>query len=471
MALVLADRVQETTNTTGTGTLTLAGAVSGYQSFSAIGNANTTYYTIQSGTDWEVGLGTYTSAGTTLSRDTVLASSASGAKITVAAGAKVFCDYPATKAAYIDGNTTLTVPTLACTATNSVTPVLSFNATNSIASFGSTTANSYNQLVIQNKSASAGASTNYVLSNDSGTDTTFYGEFGMNSSAYTATTYTDYFSMNNGVYFSSHDGDVTVGSGNGFKTYFAWGTAGQSAHVINASGAIGLNTNLGTSAATTGTTNFGTAGQKLQSAGSAATAVWASSPLATAFTTGTAATYTVPAGCTQLKITVQGPGGTGGASATGRATGGSAGSTCIKWLTVTPGGTLTYTVGTAAGTASTVSSGTITITTISAGSGTNGTSTAYAASLTAGTTGGAATGGDINIVGMRGGNSYGSSTTITTNFSGAGGNSPFGAGGQALSMVATAGQAATGFGGGGGGAHGNATGGAATGGIIIFETY
>lgn len=98
MALVLADRVQETTNTTGTGTLTLAGAVAGYQSFSAIGNANTTYYTIVSGTDWEVGIGTYTLSGTTLSRDTVLASSAAGAKISVAAGASVFCDYPAGRA-------------------------------------------------------------------------------------------------------------------------------------------------------------------------------------------------------------------------------------------------------------------------------------------------------------------------------------------------------------------------------------
>jgi hypothetical protein len=290
MALVLADRVQETTNTTGTGTLTLAGAVSGYQSFSAIGNANTTYYTIQSGTDWEVGLGTYTSAGTTLSRDTVLASSASGAKITVAAGAKVFCDYPATKAAYIDGNTTLTIPTLACTTVNSVTPVLSFNASNCIGSFASTTASSYNQIIIQNKSGAAGSSTNYVISNDIGTDSTNYGEFGMNASTYLASgTYTDYFSMNNGVYFSSHDADVTIGSGNGFKTYFAWGTTGQSAHVINASGAIGLNTNLGTTSATTGTTNFGTSGQVLQSAGSAATPTWSSTPTLTVTNfTGTA---------------------------------------------------------------------------------------------------------------------------------------------------------------------------------------
>jgi len=102
MALVLVDRVQETTNTTGTGTLTLAGAVTGYQSFSTIGNGNTTYYTITDGTNWEVGLGTYTLSGTTLARTTILASSAAGAAINVTAGSKVFCDYPAGKAFFYD---------------------------------------------------------------------------------------------------------------------------------------------------------------------------------------------------------------------------------------------------------------------------------------------------------------------------------------------------------------------------------
>jgi len=63
MPLVVADRVRETTTTTGTGTITLAGAVTGYQSFSAIGNGNTTYYTINAGSQWEVGIGTYLGAG------------------------------------------------------------------------------------------------------------------------------------------------------------------------------------------------------------------------------------------------------------------------------------------------------------------------------------------------------------------------------------------------------------------------
>ena len=73
MALVVKDRVRETSTTSGTGSLTLAGAVTGFQSFSAIGDGNTTYYTIvDAGTGaWEVGIGTYTSSTTSLSRDEV----------------------------------------------------------------------------------------------------------------------------------------------------------------------------------------------------------------------------------------------------------------------------------------------------------------------------------------------------------------------------------------------------------------
>ena len=103
MALILADRVKETTTTTGTGTITLAGAVTGFQSFAAVGNGNTTFYTIadQSGSNWEVGVGTYTSSGTTLSRDTVLSSSNSGSLVNFSAGTKnVFVTQPASRSAY-----------------------------------------------------------------------------------------------------------------------------------------------------------------------------------------------------------------------------------------------------------------------------------------------------------------------------------------------------------------------------------
>jgi len=113
MALVLKDRVKETTTTTSTGTYTLAGAVTGYQSFSVVGNGNTTYYTVTNGTDWEVGIGTYTASGTTLSRDTILESSNAGAAVNWGSGSKdVFLTYPAEKAVTADGVNPFTSPVL-----------------------------------------------------------------------------------------------------------------------------------------------------------------------------------------------------------------------------------------------------------------------------------------------------------------------------------------------------------------------
>jgi len=96
MTIIVKDRVKETTTTTGTGTITLAGAVSGFQAFSVIGDGNETFYTIAGGGEFEVGIGTYTASGTTLSRDTVLESSNSGSLVNFSAGTKdVFVTYPA----------------------------------------------------------------------------------------------------------------------------------------------------------------------------------------------------------------------------------------------------------------------------------------------------------------------------------------------------------------------------------------
>jgi hypothetical protein len=122
MALVVKDRVQETSATTGTGTLTLSGAVTGFQTFSsAIGNTNTTYYTIQGGSEWEVGIGTV-GAGT-LSRDTVLESSNSGSLVNFSAGSKfVFCTYPAEKSVDSETAQTLTNKTISG-ANNTITNV------------------------------------------------------------------------------------------------------------------------------------------------------------------------------------------------------------------------------------------------------------------------------------------------------------------------------------------------------------
>ena len=109
MALVLNDRVKETSTTTGTGTLDLAGAVQDFEGFVAgIGTGNTTYYSIvNAGTgEFEVGIGTVTDAATdTLSRDTILSSSNGDAAVNFTAGTKdVFCTQPASKAIYKDAN-------------------------------------------------------------------------------------------------------------------------------------------------------------------------------------------------------------------------------------------------------------------------------------------------------------------------------------------------------------------------------
>jgi hypothetical protein len=117
MALVLADRVKETTTVTGTGPATLLGAATGFQSFAVVGNTNTTYYTIagQTGSEWEVGIGTYSTTGPTLTRTTILASSNSGSAVSFSAGTKdVFITYPAGRSVsggegYTENDTTIDV--------------------------------------------------------------------------------------------------------------------------------------------------------------------------------------------------------------------------------------------------------------------------------------------------------------------------------------------------------------------------
>lgn len=130
MALVLQDRVKETTATTGTGTFTLDGTSTGFVSFSVIGNGNTTYYTaVDSATgEWEVGIGTYNTG--TLTRDTVLASSDSGNKVAFAAGSKdIFVAYPAEKAVTLDTAQTLSNKTLSAANLGTPTAGVLTNAT------------------------------------------------------------------------------------------------------------------------------------------------------------------------------------------------------------------------------------------------------------------------------------------------------------------------------------------------------
>jgi hypothetical protein len=107
MALVINDRVKVTSTSTGTGAIALGAAQTGFESFTAIGNNNTTYYTIfnQGTTEWEVGLGTLDATSANLTRTTVLSSSNSDAAVNFTGGTKdVFCTLPASKAVYLDAD-------------------------------------------------------------------------------------------------------------------------------------------------------------------------------------------------------------------------------------------------------------------------------------------------------------------------------------------------------------------------------
>lgn len=164
MAFVLADRVKDTTTSTGTGTITLANAPPvGFQSFAAIGNANNTYYTITGVADWEVGIGTYTAAGTLLSRDTVLSSSNAGAAVNFPAGSKdVFVTYPSSKAVMTDVSQTLSAKTLTG---------VSVNVTGDVTAGANSNVGSANSLIFSTRSAlRSPADSVFTLFNNAQTD-------------------------------------------------------------------------------------------------------------------------------------------------------------------------------------------------------------------------------------------------------------------------------------------------------------
>jgi hypothetical protein len=206
MALVLKDRVKETTTTTGTGTVTLAGASSGYQSFAAIGTGNTTYYTITDPATgaWEVGIGTYTSSGTTLSRTTILSSSNAGSAVDFAAGTKdVFCVYPAGKAVYEEANGETLInggPITVVGAGVTSIPALP-------AELGKFVGNAdlFTQIYCLNQNPGTSASADFVAYNDLTTDGyTHFIDMGINSSTYSSIDY-PLFTEGSGYLF--HDGD------------------------------------------------------------------------------------------------------------------------------------------------------------------------------------------------------------------------------------------------------------------------
>jgi hypothetical protein len=181
MALVLKDRVKETSTTSGTGTITLAGAVAGFQSFSVVGDANTTYYAIVDNiaNTWEVGIGTYTSSGTTLSRTTVLSSSNGGSLVNFAANAKdVFVTSPSSRSAFQNEAGTQTVQA-ASSVTNALTlgtylTGTSYNGSSAItATVDATSTNTASKVVARDASGNFSAGTiTAALSGNATTATT-----------------------------------------------------------------------------------------------------------------------------------------------------------------------------------------------------------------------------------------------------------------------------------------------------------
>lgn len=182
MALVLKDRVKETTTVTGTGTATLLGAVTGYQSFSTIGNGNTTYYVIagQGTAEWEVGVGTW-ATGNTLARTTVIASSNSGSLVSFSAGTKdVWCDYPAARSVNYDGTGVYVLIGSGAALAGATNPILAMS--------GSSTG--YVQGYIFNSNNGASSSADLVAYPSNGTDAHGWVDMGITSLAYADSTYT-----------------------------------------------------------------------------------------------------------------------------------------------------------------------------------------------------------------------------------------------------------------------------------------
>jgi len=228
MALVVADRVQETSVTSGTGTLTLVGALAGYQTFStAIGNGNTTFYTIYdpNAYDWEVGIGTV-GAGT-LARTTVLSNSAgTTSQISFASNSKfVFCTYPSEKSINYDADGVATIG-----------EVLGYADTGIVGSFASTVAG-YNQVIVQNKSTATNASSNLNVSNDAGTAGSNYAELGINSSTFTGS---GSFSIAGASYVASASTDLTLGTYGAYNVHFVTNSSTTDAMTIFDNGGISL---------------------------------------------------------------------------------------------------------------------------------------------------------------------------------------------------------------------------------------
>lgn len=297
MALVLLDRAQETATANTTVSFTLLGASTGYQSLAGVGNGNTTYYGATDGTNWEVGIGTYSTTGPTLTRTTILTSSNSNLAVTFSGTVTVFVDYPSGKSVYQDGTGAVTgytisggtvdnapiggsvaaagtFTTLAASAnpTNTV-PGVSISGTPNGATGGKTgvlavgsnfTAsdknimatfvqdiNDYTQIIVQNPNAGTAASADFVVNNDNTTGSGVYGDFGINSSGFSGT---GALGAANSTYLYANGGDLAIGTTTANAVRFATNSSATDAMTISSAGVVSLGTALAVTSGGTGKT-------------------------------------------------------------------------------------------------------------------------------------------------------------------------------------------------------------------------
>jgi len=309
MALVIADRVQQTGTANTTVSFNLSSNVTGFQSFAVIGNGNTTYYAATDATgNWEVGVGTYSTTGPILTRTTIIASSNSNTAVTFSGTVTVFVTYPAEDAVYANGTVLVapsgallpttnggtgtsglsgyvygnggsamtastTIPTSALTGTLPVVNGGTGASTASITSFNNITGYSAS-------GATGTTSSNLVFSTSptlttpalgAATATSIVASNGLYSTGTYGGSYTDGIVLD----YATGNGRVSVGTGDNL-TFYTGGLANTATLTLNTSGAIGVGSSP----------SYGTSGQFLTSSGS-----------------GSAPTWTTPSSISQAKAT------------------------------------------------------------------------------------------------------------------------------------------------------------------------